>query len=138
MAEKSGNLFARCGLYCGNCILYVERKECDGCGCNCGNCRASHCAQSCKIFPCTEDKKLTSCADCAEFPCTQLIQFCYDPIWRSHLPVIENLRRVKKIGVQKWLAEQAAYWSDQRRLAQWLEMHSKCMQAYQEFEIRKK
>ena len=48
-----------------------------------------------------------------------LIEFCFDPIWRSHRPVIENLRRQKKIGYEAWLAEQKEYWSDPEKLAKY-------------------
>jgi len=48
---------------------------------------------------------LASCAECDDLPCTRLIQFANDPIWRTHLPVLENLRRIQRIGVEAWLDE---------------------------------
>ena len=32
-------------------------------------------------------------------PCTQLVQFCVEPVWRTHLSVIENL--LPQFGVQE-------------------------------------
>ena len=56
-----------------------------------------------------------------------LIQFAYDPRWWTHLPVIENCRRIQKIGVEDWLAEQEAYWTtDDTGRARWITLYHKC------------
>jgi hypothetical protein len=59
-----------------------------------------------------------------------LIQFAYDPIWRTHLPVLDNLRRIQKIGLDAWLQEQANYWADERKLTRWLELYAACTENY--------
>lgn len=63
-------------------------------------------------------------------PCTKLVQFAYDPIWRTHLPVIENLRRIRTIGADAWLSEQKEYWSDEKRLKRWLALYEECTEQY--------
>jgi hypothetical protein len=78
------------------------------------------------------EKGLVTCADCGEMPCTQVIQFACDPIWRTHRPVIENLRRIRRIGAEAWLAEQAVYWADERRLDRWVRLHKECEAKYAE------
>jgi hypothetical protein len=78
------------------------------------------------------ERQLRNCAACEEFPCTRLIQFCHDPIWRTHLPVLENLRRIRTIGVDAWLDEQKEYWSDQVRRERWLLLASECEAKYRE------
>jgi hypothetical protein len=111
---------APCGLYCGICDD-LAAGDCAGCGsdCTCGQCAACWHHAHCKIVACVRGKGYRTCAECDDLPCTRLIEFAYDPIWRSHLPVIENLRRIRKIGAEAWLAEQAAYWQDdERRLRQ--------------------
>lgn len=47
-----------------------------------------------------------------DFPCTELIQFVYDPIMKTHLPAINNLGRRRKIGIEAWLKEQEDYWKN--------------------------
>jgi hypothetical protein len=60
----------------------------------------------------------------------RLIQFAFDPVWRTDRPVIENLGRVQRIGDEAWLGEQAAYWLDGRRLERWLQLHKQCKADY--------
>jgi len=114
-----------CGLYCGVCVEYLD-KSCHGCHCTCETCGISEYHGSCDIYKCCVDKKgLKSCKDCEEFPCSKLIQFCYSPIRSTHLPVIENLRRQKTIGIEKWVKEQREVWSNERYRKQWLWLHKK-------------
>ncbi|MBN2047181.1 MAG: DUF3795 domain-containing protein [Anaerolineaceae bacterium] len=118
---KDQNFLAPCGLYCGICSDLTVNHECKGCGveCGCGECAACWHHAHCRIYQCVRGKGYLTCAECDDLPCTMLIEFAYDPFWRSHLPVIENLRRIRKIGAEAWLAEQAEYWSDdERRLRQ--------------------
>jgi hypothetical protein len=48
------------------------------------------------------------------------------------LPVSENLRRIRRIGVEAWLDEQEVYWADQRRLNRWLRLQRECRAKYQQ------
>ena len=52
-------LVAHCGLYCGACKSYLAGK-CKGCHENSG-------ATWCKIRACCTEKRIKTCADCAEF-----------------------------------------------------------------------
>ena len=129
MTEVS--LAAPCGLYCSNCSHLLVEKVCHGCGCGCGQCAAEPHHDACAIYRCcVVEKGLATCAECEELPCTRIIQFAYDPIWRTHQPIIENLRRMQHIGLQAWLAEQEAYWADRRRLERWLQLHQECRTKY--------
>ena len=133
MTDRRSNLAAPCGLYCGICRHNVVTEVCHGCGCGCGECAALAHGDACAVYRCcVGDRQLRSCAECEEFPCTRLIQFCYDPIWRTHLPILENLRRIRTIGVEAWLDEQAEYWSDQRRRERWLLLGGECEAKYRE------
>ena len=127
-------LAAPCGLYCGNCSKLLLDKTCHGCGCDCGQCAAGPHRTACAIYRCciTAERGLEGCAECDDFPCTRIIQFAYDPIWRTHLPILENLRRRRRIGVEGWLDEQAAYWADQRRLDRWIQLHRECKAKYRQ------
>lgn len=127
------SLGAPCGLYCGSCSELVVDRTCHGCACDCGACTASAHRAACAIYQCSvAGRGLVSCADCTEFPCTRLIQFCYDPIWRTHLPILESLRRMRKVGMAAWVEEQQDYWKDWRRLQRWLRLNKQCRAAYTE------
>ena len=150
MPSDRKKLAAPCGLYCGVCSDLVLDGVCHGCGCNCGQCAAGPHRRACDIYHCcVTERELETCAQCDGFPpvvvlqdncCTRIIQFAYDPIWRTHLPVLENLRRMRRIGVEAWLDEQEAYWAcpepgrraDQRRRDRWLQLHKECGAKYEQ------
>jgi len=120
-------LAAPCGLYCGACIDRLVHKSCHGCGCSCGECDATKHHQQCNIYQCcVSKKKLADCSECSEFPCTQLIQFCYNPVWMHHLPVIENLKRRRTVGMERWLEEQKRFWENEWYRRAWLWLQRKC------------
>jgi hypothetical protein len=115
-----------CGLYCGICIDNITSKECHGCGCKCGKCIGDWHSNHCAIYECASNKQIESCADCKDFPCTILIQFTNDPIWRTHLVCIENLRRRKKIGTDKWIKEQEEYFINENNRNKEIQLHQDC------------
>ena len=120
-------LAAPCGLYCGACIDYLVYENCHSCGCNCEGCAALAHHRSCDIYKCcVEHKGQETCKECNQFPCSRLIQFCYNPVWLHHLPVIENLRRQKVLGTKKWLKEQGETWSNEWYLERWLWLQKEC------------
>lgn len=57
MADK--NLVAYCGLYCGVCKKFINKK--------CPGCRGNIKATWCKIRTCCIDNKYFSCADCQKY-----------------------------------------------------------------------
>jgi hypothetical protein len=128
-------LAAPCGLYCGACIDNLEYKKCHGCGCNCGECASVAHHKNCNIYQCcVEQRKLRACSECQDFPCTQLIQFCYSPVWQHHFSVIENLRRRKTIGTKRWLAEQESFWRKYNwYLRAWLWLQRECEERLDRF-----
>jgi hypothetical protein len=124
---NDNKLAAPCGLYCSACIDYLVYNSCHGCGCDCETCSAARHHERCEIFKCcVEQKGHETCSECKELPCSMLIRFCYNPVWLHHLPVIENLRRQKTIGAEKWLKEQKETWSNQWYLQRWLWYQKEC------------
>ncbi len=103
---------APCGLFCEACSEWT-RNRCHGCGCNCGKCTASRHSPTCEIFKCVWERNAESCANCSELPCSELIMHTHDPIWVTHSPCIENLRRRKRIGTENWISEQREYWKNE-------------------------
>lgn len=126
---------APCGLYCGACIDNLTYKSCHGCGCECGKCAAVERHESCNVFQCcVEQKKLKDCSRCTDFPCTQLIQFCYNPVWQHHFPVIANLKRRKAISTEEWLREQKSFWQKYDwYLKAWLWLQRECEERLKRF-----
>ncbi len=57
--EKSADLVAYCGLYCGACGRYRKDK--------CPGCKENRKATWCKLRTCCIDHQFGSCADCTEF-----------------------------------------------------------------------
>lgn len=53
-------LIAACGLYCASCGKY-KSKKCPGCAMN-------EKATWCKIRLCCQERKITNCSDCEEYP----------------------------------------------------------------------
>jgi len=133
MSYNTKHLAPPCGLFCGCCSDQVIDKKCHGCGCECGKCAGSAHSSQCDIVRCVKDHDLEHCGECQDFPCTMLIQFANDPIWRTHLPVLENLRRRKKIGTEKWIEEQKQFWSKQKRLEREIKCHQECSKKWQEW-----
>ena len=127
MEVEEEKLAAPCGLYCGACIDYLIYKSCHGCGCKCGKCDSSGHHEKCNIYKCCVEKRSNKdCSECKEFPCSILIRFCYNPVWLHHLPIIENLRRRKAIGTEKWLKEQKEIWRNEWYLRRWLWLPKEC------------
>lgn len=104
-------LLGRCGLSCGLCTEHSA-----------GVCHGSGCA----IAQCVAKRGLLTCANCPDMPCSSLIHFAYDPIWRTLPPVIESLRRIKRIGLEAWLDGQRAFFGDDRQRQRWLDLHGEC------------
>ena len=125
-------LAAPCGLYCGACSIIaavrtgdpqlleliaggvakylghpvkVKDLTCEGC---LSDVRAIMCRE-CNLRACAFEKGLTYCAQCADFPCQQIIDFNNDG-FRHHSEVLDNIRRQQEIGIDAWVKEQEERW----------------------------
>ena len=126
------HLAAVCGLYCGACSLYrashdhnlprleeilqnmssrrkTSRDDLYCAGCLSQGQLTSHCL-NCAIRLCPSGKPgVARCADCPDFPCSRITDFNNDSV-RHHAEVLDNIRRMQKIGVKEWLNEQEEKW----------------------------
>ncbi len=106
------NLAAPCGIYCGACRSYLLKKKqllekrgykqgCDGCRIRNKNCAfiRRDCLQLRK-------KEIEYCLECDKFPCQNLRKIDKTYIDRYSVNLIENLKRIKEIGVGAWFQEQ--------------------------------
>ena len=106
------NLAAPCGLYCGTCRQYLVKKKnqfeqrglkqgCDGC-----RIRFKKCAFIRRDCPSLLKKEIDFCSECEKFPCQNLKKLSKGYVERWSVNLIENLKRIKEIGADKWLKEQ--------------------------------
>jgi hypothetical protein len=126
---------AVCGLYCGACEAYqafndnniqkledlaigfskksgkhisVDQVRCDGC-LNHGH--LTPWCSKCQIRLCDKlhSKKLR-CYECDSFPCDQLSELRNDGM-PHHVEVFENLRQIRKIGIEAWTKHEEERWA---------------------------
>lgn len=96
-----------CGLFCGTCPMYPA---------HCHGCLSDKLAPHCRVCPngfreCARERGVTWCFECGEFPCARLEEFL-NTHWENgishHAGVIENLKRMKAMGVAAWVEEEMA------------------------------
>jgi hypothetical protein len=123
------DMLAYCGLFCGACSFrltvdenerahvlslpsrYDKAKEAELEACpGCRSEPAVDGADPCEIRSCARAHGLEHCGACAEFPCTVISGFASDGV-PHHGQTLDNLRRVRDVGVPAWLAEQEAHWT---------------------------
>jgi hypothetical protein len=98
------NLIAPCGLYCGECLAFQDRR-CGGCVSRKGLCLKY--SEICNIYDCcVTGKGHRFCAECEKFPCGRIDKFFTIPEW--HEEVMNNLGRIKAAGVKQFLSEQVS------------------------------
>ncbi len=133
ITQDKESLVAVCGLYCGACPMYLatqskdEEKQkallkqfsgspiklkmedilCDGC---IGNGRVASFCRNCAMRTCPDDKQgVTRCSDCRDFPCSRITEFNNDGM-PHHGEVLNNLRKIKEMGIQKWAKYDEERW----------------------------
>ncbi len=114
-------LQGRCGLFCGDCEIYIaystedadrqqniakaagkvkgraispDQVKCLGCK----GSMASIWRTGCAIRACAEERGLEFCYQCQNFACDQLLKF-----FERHLEARDNLRTISKIGPDAWM-----------------------------------
>ncbi|MBF0529775.1 MAG: DUF3795 domain-containing protein [Deltaproteobacteria bacterium] len=123
MKDKQA-LTSPCGLDCFNCIIYednlsssiaavlndsygwpLEEIACKGCRQQDG--KHVHLPQGCATLDCVKAKGVEFCCDCDEFPCAFLAPVADMAALRPHNIKVYNLCRIKKIGIERWIEEEA-------------------------------
>lgn len=119
------SLAAPCGLDCFNCELYEENLTEELAGLihakmgvprdqiPCPGCRqleGGHFhlpAEGCATLTCIRTKGVEFCCDCDDFPCPFLAPQADRASQYPHNMKLYNLCRIKKIGVERWIEEEA-------------------------------
>jgi hypothetical protein len=114
-----------CGLYCGACVRYRATKtekihelalecglspeefQCNGCKAN----QVSGWCNSCAIRDCAKSRNINSCADCLEYPCTNLDVLQSNYSFSPQIDIFESLDYRKQKGTGSWLDHQQIRWS---------------------------
>ena len=113
-----------CGLYCGACELMnafragkqkemAEQWNMDPEDIKCYGCKSgdeSCWCNDCEFKRCAIEKGVDFCGECTEYPCKMLKDFQADDAVH-HSSVLRGCDRIKEIGMEKWLTEQAIRWS---------------------------
>ena len=100
-------LIAPCGMNCGICIAYLrEKNHCPGCLIYSPN-KSKSCAR-CRIKLCPRQKRF--CFTCKLYPCAKLKSL--DKRYRTKygMSMIENLEKIRKIGVRKFVKNEGKRW----------------------------
>jgi len=106
------DIAAPCGLYCGTCRQYLALKkdllEEKGLKLGCKGCRVRNkkCTFIRRDCPALLKNKIEFCYECENFPCENLDELSDIYVKRYSVDLVENLKRMKKIGVKEWLHEQ--------------------------------
>ena len=116
-------LTAPCGLDCFNCSGYednvteeykeqvaeffgipIEETPCKGCRDEKGKCIWAN--GQCATWDCVQEKGLTYCHECDEFPCKLLMPTKQGADYPHNMKVY-NLCRMKFFGINQWIEEAA-------------------------------
>ena len=106
------NLAAPCGIYCGTCRQYLLLKknllEKRGFKVGCNGCRIRNkkCAFIRRDCLALRKNDIIFCYECEKFPCQNLKKLDAQYSEKFYVNLIENLKRLRDIGVEKWLEEQ--------------------------------
>ena len=123
--KNKKDLTAPCGLDCFNCELYTDnmtdkfaeliqskigipREEIACKGCRQQDGKHFHLPPGgCATLDCVKAKGVALCCDCTDFPCAFLAPVADQAPKYPHNMKIFNLCRIKKIGVERWMEEEA-------------------------------
>jgi hypothetical protein len=122
--KNKKDLTAPCGLDCFNCELYEDNltvefaelvhtkmgipKEDISCkGCRDQDGKHFHLPQGCATLDCVKAKGIDLCCNCCDFPCLYLAPTADQAARRPHNIKVFNLCRIKKIGLERWINEEA-------------------------------
>ena len=117
------NAVAPCGIDCINCPLHEkniteemksrlaammktdpEKMVCQGCR---SDQRAVICPADCPTLTCSREKGVDFCFECPDFPCEKLNPAADRADKLPHNLKVYHSCRMKKMGLQKWLEEDA-------------------------------
>ena len=115
--ENKWNLVAPCGLYCGECTAFFNRKW-GGCRSNKG--LSTKYRKYCQIYGCLHNKNLKICLECKEFPCKFFDFFKSEKLEESSwfLDVWGNMKQIKEVGLTNFLKKKTNWLKEREECAE--------------------
>ena len=112
---KETKLIAPCGMNCTICSAYlarendlkktgIHRKYCTGCRPSKKHCNLK---ENCLLL---KENKIKYCYECPDFPCPRLKRLDKRYREKYHMSMIENNKRIKETGIDKFIEEQNEKW----------------------------
>ena len=104
-------LIAPCGMNCGICMAYLrDKRKCPGCHGDDSN-KPVSCIK-CIIKNCESLKAGESgfCFECPKYPCRRLRQLAKRYRTKYAMSMLENLERIRNIGLQEFIEVEKARW----------------------------
>lgn len=124
--KTAKKLTSPCGLPCFHCPVFLskenpmirkrmaealgipeEKATCEGCRPQEGRIKVLKSDQQCKIYGCVVEKGIEFCHECSDFPCERFQPYA-DRAQMPHNTKMYQLCMMKKLGFEKWAAEEAA------------------------------
>jgi hypothetical protein len=106
VASAIKDLAGCCGLFCGLCPRYQSQAASRCVGCHLGDQRVYCSVNRC----CVEKRGLFTCAECDESrTCDRLLRTVGQGVdsFVSHAPMLANLERIRAVGLDAYVSEQA-------------------------------
>lgn len=99
------SMFAPCGINCMVCYKHCDqRKPCPGC-LNSDDGKPEHC-RKCKIKDCINQRGITYCFECLDYPCKQMKYMEKSYLTRYQASLMQNSLSVKKNGPEEFMKQQ--------------------------------
>lgn len=92
IVKMNREMMAYCGTYCEEC-KWKDKTNCKGCKANKGNMFWGECDKA----VCCIEKKLEHCGECAQMPCSKLLELFNDPEHGDKGTRLTNLKNWNKI-----------------------------------------
>ncbi len=122
--QKKKELTAPCGLACFLCDVYednlteayaqaihdkfgVPKKDIPCRGCRRQDGKHFHLPNGCATLDCVKAREVNFCCDCKDFPCAFLAPTADRATVLPHNIKLYNLCRIRKIGLERWINEEA-------------------------------
>jgi hypothetical protein len=103
-------MFSPCGMNCMVCYVHLKKKKpCEGCLSDDIN-KPERC-KICKIKTCAQEKGITYCCWCKEFPCKVINNLEKSYLKRYRVSLIDNSISVKNKGIEYFLQKEIEKWN---------------------------
>lgn len=119
-------LAAVCGHFCTSCTLFIgvqedperlkvlaERLHRSIDELTCYGCRSEkksfYCNTVCKMKKCADDRGVSFCSECTDYPCAEFKAFEAEA--QDRIEVGKDLGRIKEVGYEQWYQEMVEHYS---------------------------